>query len=174
MRRFHPRRPLGRTGFAATRVGAGDLADRNVPIDECVATLARALDAGVNVVDTAPGYEEGLSERIVGRALRGRREAVFLIDKIDLLREPVAPQVTASLERLSLPFVDLFVFHACSTLEDWAGLVAPGGGFDQLRDQSANTYRPWSAGSAAPRETNPPMTLKPRASGSLANRVRFL
>mgnify|MGYP001151424510 FL=1 len=112
MTRFHPRRPLGQTGFVATRVGAGDLADRNVPIEQCVATLVRALDAGVNVVDTAPGYEDGLSEQVVGRALRGRRESVFLIDKIDLLREPVVPQVAASLERLSLPFADLFVFHA--------------------------------------------------------------
>jgi aryl-alcohol dehydrogenase-like predicted oxidoreductase len=137
MMRFQPRRPLGRTGFVATRVGAGDLADRNVPIDECVATIVRALDAGVNVVDTAPGYEDGYSEQIVGRALRGRRESVFLIDKIDLLREPVAPQVASSLERLSLPFADLFVFHACSTLEDWAALAAPGGGFDQLRDEIA-------------------------------------
>jgi aryl-alcohol dehydrogenase-like predicted oxidoreductase len=137
MMRFQPRRPLGKTGFVATRVGAGDLADRSVPLDECVATLVRALDAGVNVVDTAPGYEDGLSEQIVGRALRGRRESVFLIDKIDLLREPVAPQVAASLDRLSLPFVDLFVFHACSTLEDWAEVAAPGGGFDQLRDEIA-------------------------------------
>src|SRR3990172_3178048 len=118
MARFAPRRPLGRTGFLATRLGGGDLADRNVPIDTCVATLTRALDAGLNVVDTAPAYEDGYSEEIVGRALRGRREGVFLIDKIDRLREAVAPQVAASLQRLSLPQVDLFVFHACSTLQD--------------------------------------------------------
>jgi len=137
MRMFSPRRALGRTGFVATRLGAGDLADRNVPIEDCVTTLARALDAGLNVVDTAPAYEDGYSEQIVGRALRGRRESVFLIDKIDHLREPVAPQVAGSLERLSLPRVDLFVFHACSTLEDWAEVAAPGGGFDQLRDEIA-------------------------------------
>ncbi len=133
MSSFTPRRPLGRTGFVATRLGVGDLADRNVPTEACVATLTRALDAGLNVVDTAPAYEDGYSEEIVGRALRGRRESVFLIDKIDALREPVAPQVAASLERLSLPRVDLFVFHACSTVEDWTAIAAPGGGFDQLR-----------------------------------------
>ena len=134
---FLPRRPLGRTGFVATRLGAGDVADRNVPIDECVATLARALDAGLNVVDTAPAYEDGYSEEIVGRALRGRRESVFLIDKIDHLREPVAPQVEASLGRLGVAAADLFVFHACSTLEDWAAVAAPGGGLDQLREEIA-------------------------------------
>ena len=52
--RFAPRRPLGRTGFVATRLGAGDVADRSLPLERCVATLRRALDAGLNIVDTAP------------------------------------------------------------------------------------------------------------------------
>ncbi|HEY0593208.1 MAG TPA: aldo/keto reductase, partial [Thermoanaerobaculia bacterium] len=80
---FQPRRILGRTGFRASRLGAGDLADRSIPLETCVATLRRALDAGLNVVDTAPGYEDGYSEQIVGRAVHGRREHIFVIDKID-------------------------------------------------------------------------------------------
>lgn len=134
-RTFAPRRELGRTGFVATRLGIGDLADRSVPIEECVATLGRALDAGLNVVDTAPNYEDGYSEQIVGRALRGRREGVFVIDKIDRLHEPVAPQVEASLSRLGMETVDLFVFHACSTNDDLRRLLAPGSGFEQLADE---------------------------------------
>ena len=55
-----------RTGFVASRIGAGDLADRALGLEACVATLRRALDAGVNVVDTAPAYEDGFSEEIVG------------------------------------------------------------------------------------------------------------
>ena len=129
------RRPLGRTGVAVTRLGIGDLADRNVPIEACVATLCRALDAGPSLVDTAPGYEDGYSEQIVGRALQGRRDGVFVIDKIDHLEAPVAPQVTASLGRLGLSGVDLLVFHNCSTAADWDRLVAPGGGFDQLDEE---------------------------------------
>ena len=129
---FPPRRQLGRTGFVATRLGAGDLADRSVPFEDCVTTLRRALDAGLNVVDTAPSYEEGLSERIVGAALAGRREGVFLIDKIDHFDRPVAEQVAGSLERLGGLRPDLFVFHGVSTLEAWQHLVAKGGGFDQL------------------------------------------
>jgi len=137
MPRFHPRRPLGRTGFVATRLGAGDLADRQVPLETCVRTLVRALDAGLNVVDTAPAYEDGYSEEIVGRALRGRRDSVFLIDKIDHLHEPVGLQVAASLSRLGVEQADLFVFHDCSTLGDWAAVEAPGGGLDQLRAEIA-------------------------------------
>jgi len=130
---FTPRRPLGRTGFTVTRLGIGDVADRSVPLEACVGTVRRALDAGLNLVDTAPGYEDGYSEEIVGRAVRGRRDGVFVIDKLDELAQPVAPQVAASLGRLGLDHVDLLAFHDCSTLEAWEGLCRPGGGFDQLR-----------------------------------------
>jgi len=130
--RFTPRRALGRTGFQATRIGIGDLADRSVPREKCVATLRRAMDAGLNLIDTAPGYEDGYSEEIVGEALRGRREGMFVIDKIDLLAQPVAPQVEQSLGRLKLDSVDLFAFHNVSELEVWQRLAAPGGGMEQL------------------------------------------
>src|SRR3569832_2885649 len=101
--RFKPRRELGRTGFPATLLGAGDLADQSVPLETCVATLRRALDAGLNVVDTAPNYEDGYSEQIVGAALAGRRSGVFLIDKVDHVDRPVRPQLGESLGRLGLP-----------------------------------------------------------------------
>jgi aryl-alcohol dehydrogenase-like predicted oxidoreductase len=86
--RFHPRRPLGRTGFAATAIGQGDVADRALPKERLVSIVRRALDAGVNVVDTAPMYEDGYSEEIVGEALRGRRDGVLLVDKVDDLAAP--------------------------------------------------------------------------------------
>lgn len=130
--RFEPRRALGRTGFVATRVGIGDLADRAVPFDTCVQTLRRALDFGLNVVDTAPSYEDGESERIVGAALAGRRAGVFVIDKIDHFDRPVRPQVEGSLARLGLPDVDLFVFHGVSELDRLEALLAPGGLWDEL------------------------------------------
>lgn len=130
--RFEPRRELGRTGFLATRLGIGDLADRAVPLESCVATLRRALDFGLNVVDTAPSYEEGYSEQVVGSALKGRREGVFLIDKIDHFDRPVAAQIDGSLARLQLPSVDLFVFHGVSELPLVSQLLAPGGAWDEL------------------------------------------
>lgn len=133
LHRFAPRRPLGRTGFTATVLGIGDLADRSVPFGDCVATLRRALGAGLNVVDTAPGYEAGYSEQIVGEALRGwPRDAVFVIDKVDRLHEPAAPQLEESLGRLRLERADLFVFHGVSTMDDWRKIAAAGGGMEQL------------------------------------------
>jgi aryl-alcohol dehydrogenase-like predicted oxidoreductase len=132
--RFGPRRELGRTGFRATRIGAGDLADRAVLRERCVSTLRRALDAGLNVVDTAPLYEDGYSEEIVGEALSGRRDGVFVVDKVDHLDRPVEPQVAASLGRLGLRGVDLLVFHAVPDLEAWSALAAPGGRLEELEE----------------------------------------
>jgi 1-deoxyxylulose-5-phosphate synthase len=131
---FVPRRPLGRCGFQATALGIGDLADRNLSLETCVATLRRALDAGLNIVDTAPLYEDGYSEEIVGQALRGRRDKVFLIDKIDALDQPVGPQIDDSLKRLNLDHTDAFVFHNLSSMETFDRLMQPGSGFDQLAD----------------------------------------
>lgn len=119
---FTPRRELGRTGFCATQLGIGDLADRKLPLSECVATVRRALDAGLNVIDTAPMYEAGYSEEIVGAALQGRRQGLFVVDKIDELDAPVRPQVEASWRRLGFADVDLFLFHGVSTLEEWRKL----------------------------------------------------
>src|SRR5215475_1717838 len=125
---FHPRRELGHTGFVATILGIGDLADRQLPLQQLVTTVRRALDAGLNLIDTAPGYEAGYSELIVGQALKGYREGVFVIDKIDYLDQPVVPQIEASLTRLQMDYTDLFVFHNLSTLEAWSHITAPGGG----------------------------------------------
>lgn len=131
MKRFAPRRTLGRTGFTVTALGIGDLADRSAGLETCAATLRRALDAGLNLVDTAPSYEDGFSEEVVGHALRDRRDGVFVIDKVDLLDRPVAPQVKESVARLGFP-PDAFVFHSVPNVTAWEALTARGGGFEQL------------------------------------------
>jgi aryl-alcohol dehydrogenase-like predicted oxidoreductase len=120
------RRLLGKTGFEASVLGIGDLADRSVPLEKCVATLHRAMDYGLNLIDTAPMYEKGYSEQIVGAAIKGWRERMFVIDKIDHLGRPVGPQVDASLKVLGLETVDLFVFHEVSELPQWEWVAAAG------------------------------------------------
>lgn len=128
------RRPFGRTGFLASRLGIGDVADRSVPIERCAATIRRAVDAGLNVIDTAPNYEDGYSEEVVGHALRGLRERIFIISKIDDLTGAVAPQIEGSLARLGMSHADAFVFHNLSDLDVFHALMAPRGGFAQLAD----------------------------------------
>lgn len=134
------RRPLGKTGAKVSVLGIGDIADRSVPLAQCVATLHRAIDYGLNLVDTAPGYENGYSEQIVGAALKGRRDDMFVIDKIDELAGPVTPQVEASLRVLAIEHVDLFVFHAVSKFADWEQ-VATVGMEELARCQAAGKVR---------------------------------
>ena len=129
---FKPRRELGRTGFWASVLGIGDLADRCVPLQECVATLRRAMEAGLNVIDTAPGYEDGYSEEIVGAALRKCKDGMFVIDKVDNPEKPVAPQVEDSLRRLDMEYVDAFVLHGVSDLALWERASGLGGAMEQL------------------------------------------
>lgn len=109
------RRRLPGTDFMASPLGLGDVADRSVPIEQSVALLRRAIDAGLNVVDTAPNYEDGLSEQIVGLAVRADRDSSFVIDKIDDHQAAVEPQIDASLARLGT-HADAFVFHGVSKM----------------------------------------------------------
>lgn len=129
---FEPRRELGRTGFTATLLGIGDTADQRIALQQLADTARRAMNAGLNLIDTAPSYEDGYSEQVVGAALKGRREGMFVISKIDHHDEPVAPQVEGSLGRLELDHTDAFVFHGLSTVEGWQRVAADGGGMQQL------------------------------------------
>ncbi len=134
------KRTLGKTGASVSVIGIGDLADRSVPLEQCVATIHRAMDYGLNLVDTAPGYETGYSEQIVGTALKGRCDGMFVIDKIDDLAAPVKPQVESSLRALGLETVDLFAFHAVSQMADW-NRIADAGMAELAKCQSAGKVR---------------------------------
>ncbi|MCL4507556.1 MAG: aldo/keto reductase [Chloroflexi bacterium] len=158
---FKPRRELGRTGFAATALGIGDLADRSIPLETCVATARRAIDAGLNLIDTAPGYEDGYSEEIVARAVKGVRDQLFIIDKVDHHDQPVEPQVDDSLRRLQLDAVDAFVFHGLSSLQSFTGMMQPGGAFDQL----ANCVRKGKARFRGISSHNPDVLIQALQSG---------
>jgi aryl-alcohol dehydrogenase-like predicted oxidoreductase len=128
---------LGKTGVQVSVIGAGDLADRTLPLGECVATLQRAISLGINVIDTAPGYEDGYSEQVVGAAIKGRRDELFVITKIDDFDRTVTMQLQESLRRLECSFVDGYVFHGLSDLDMYRHLNRPGGEFDELADLKA-------------------------------------
>src|SRR5918999_1049992 len=91
--------------------------------EESVRIIHRALDAGINFVDTANVYNDGESERIVGRALRGRRDGVVLATKVRGAMGPgpndsgtsryhIMTQVEESLRRLETDRIDLYFLHA--------------------------------------------------------------
>ncbi len=116
---------LGRTGLRVSEVGFGaaplgipDYLEAWDPGSEearasGVRALHRALERGINYWDTAAGYGEGLSEEVVGAALKGRRDEVVLATKVggDLSVENVIGGAEASLRRLGTDRIDVFQFH---------------------------------------------------------------
>jgi len=102
---------LGTWQFGSREWGYGaQYADR-----EAVAITRRALDLGVNLIDTAEIYAFGRSERIVGRAIAGRRDEAFVATKL-FPALPLAPVVSwrgrASAARLGVRCLDLYQVHA--------------------------------------------------------------
>ncbi|WP_045879885.1 aldo/keto reductase [Pseudofrankia sp. DC12] len=118
-------RVLGRTGVRVTPLCLGAMmfgAWGNPDHDESIKIIHRALDAGVNFVDTADVYSAGESETIVGKALAGRRDDVVLATKAympmgegpnrgGLSRRWLIQECENSLRRLNTEYIDLYQVH---------------------------------------------------------------
>jgi len=120
-------RPLGRTGVTVSHLTLGAMmlgAFGNPDHDNSIAIIHRALDAGINIIDTADFYSQGESEEIVGKALAdgGRRDRVVLATKVGLpfgedpnqrgtSRRWIAEAVEGSLRRLRTDRIDLLQIH---------------------------------------------------------------
>jgi aryl-alcohol dehydrogenase-like predicted oxidoreductase len=118
-------RTLGRTGVKVSPLCLGAMmfgAWGNTDHDESIRIIHRALDAGVNFVDTADVYSRGESEEIVGKALRGRRDQIVLATKVHGTmgddpnqrgnsRRWILQEVEASLRRLGTDWIDLYQIH---------------------------------------------------------------
>jgi aryl-alcohol dehydrogenase-like predicted oxidoreductase len=136
---------LGSQGLSVSRQGLGcmgmsefygDLDD-----DESIATIHRALELGVTLLDTADIYGPETNERLVGRAIAGRRERVVLATKFGIVRDPSNPaargvngrpdyvhsRCDASLARLGVDHIDLYYQHRVDPnvpIEETVGAMA--------------------------------------------------
>lgn len=128
-----PLRALGRTGEKVSLAGLGcvQIGNRRVSDDQAVAILRRAVELGINYVDTAPTYGRGESERKIGLALKrteGLRRKIFLTSKtLERKKKDALAELDASLNRLGTDHVDLWQFHALQSTRDMDGILAEDG-----------------------------------------------
>ncbi len=137
------KRTLGKSPLAVSAVGLGCMSMSNVygkgDDAESTAVVHRALDLGVNFLDSSDMYGWGQNEELLGRALRGRRDQVVLATKFGNLRKPdgtagvngrpeYVPQACdASLKRLGVDAIDLYYQHRVDPsvpIEDTVGAMS--------------------------------------------------
>ena len=118
-------RKLGSTGISVSPLCLGAMmfgAWGNTDHEDCIRIIHRALDAGINFIDTADVYSRGESEEIVGKALKDRRDSVVLATKVHGTmgddpnqfgnsRRWIIKEVDNSLRRLGTDWIDLYQIH---------------------------------------------------------------
>ncbi|WP_169089856.1 aldo/keto reductase [Paenibacillus sp. PL91] len=123
------RNRLGKSELYVSEVGLGCMS-LGTDKEKAVALVHEAIDGGINFLDTADLYHEGLNEEFVGEAIRGRRSEVILATKVGNRWEPgkegwtwdpskayIKAAVKDSLRRLQTDYIDLYQLHG-GTLED--------------------------------------------------------
>ena len=125
-----PLRDLGRTGEKVSLAGIGTAEwGAGLSDDDADRMIGTAIDLGINYIDTAYSYGEGHSEEHLGRALKGRRDKVFLTTKtIPRDKDSALKELETSLKRLATDRVDLWQFHALATTRDTDLLLREGEG----------------------------------------------
>jgi aryl-alcohol dehydrogenase-like predicted oxidoreductase len=135
-------RQLGRTGHMSTVVIMGTAAFYTIDQDGANAALDLILEHGINHIDVAPGY--GNAQAVVGPWLESRRDRFFLGCKtLERTRDSAWAELHESLKLLRTDLIDLYQFHAVTTLEELDQVFAPGGAleaFVQARDEGLVRY----------------------------------
>ncbi len=136
-----PMRVLGKTGARVSILGFG-CGSRFLMYkeeDKALEAASKALALGINYMDTAQSYGNGVSEERVGKLLKGRRNGIWVTTKIQRRKADEAMQMMeASLKRLQMDQVDLAHIHAFGGPDDLAAIEAKGGVLEamyKIRDQ---------------------------------------
>jgi len=126
------KRRLGNTGLHVTLFGFGTIKFPHIPAEEAANALDRAIDLGVNFIDTARGY--GDSEVKIGPVLRRRRGEVYIATKTGKrsAKEAMA-ELETSLRNLQTDHIDLYQAHWVCNSDVLDQVLAPGGALEAFR-----------------------------------------
>ena len=123
-----PRTVLGRTGLTVTRLGIGGA------YCESVEGYRKAIDAGVNYMDTARAYRDGEDEKVIGTAIKGQRHALILATKTAKRDAKSArTELETSLQMLGVDYIDIYQLHHLNTQEERDQALAPGGALEMAQ-----------------------------------------
>lgn len=128
-------RPLGRTGHDVPLFSLGGQAtlEQDGRTDEALAIIHRAIDLGVNYIDTAARYGSGVSERYIGAVMATRRKEVFLASKThDRTYDGSMRLLEQSLTQLRTDHLDAWQLHNVRTAEDLQQIFASDGAIKAL------------------------------------------
>ena len=109
-----PRRPFGSTGREVPVIGQGTWNIEQADSGTAIAALRRGLDLGMSHIDTAEMYGSGAAEELVGAAMAGRRDEVFLVSKVlphNASRTGTISACERSLKRLRTDRLDCYLLH---------------------------------------------------------------
>ena len=132
-----PRRKLGKTGESVSCIGLGGfhLGLSRLEEADAIKLFQNAIDRGINISDNSWDYNQGESERRVGKALKGRRDQVFVMSKFDgRTKGSALAQLDQSLQRLGTDHLDLWQFHENIRLEDPDRFFAEGGAHEAMAE----------------------------------------
>jgi len=129
---------LGKTGLEVSRIGIGGIPIVRPTEDEAIKVIQRALDLGVNFIDTARRY--GDSEARIGKAIAGRRDGVIISTKTytenlgDKAKAVALEQLEESLKHLNTDYIDLWQFHGINTMEEYEKTLRPNGTMEAAQE----------------------------------------
>lgn len=121
-----PRRKLGRTNLEVSAISFGAAAlyygpRGPLPQKEIDAIIGRAVDEGINLIDTSYGYGDGVNEVSIGKALRGKRDRMIILSKGPWgPRKPMKEMLETSLQRLQTDHIEIYGLHGLDLTEDLA------------------------------------------------------
>jgi diketogulonate reductase-like aldo/keto reductase len=121
--------------------GSGRLGQGRHPEKAEEEALRIGISLGMSLIDTSGNYGNGLSEKLIGRAIAGQRDRVFMVSKVEadeLSEDGMARACQASLSRLGTNFLDLYLLHWPVPNSQFSAMVA---GFEQLR--AAGKIKAW-------------------------------